>query len=288
MLTTVFQSSRRRLVSALMSARMSTSKVESQEKETEDVSFGFQRVDVNEKQGLVDEVFRNVAGRYDLMNDLMSCGMHRLWKDYFVGKVGIHPTLHHLDVAGGTGDIAFRIVDRCAAAKLTTPRVIVCDLNEEMIKVGQKRVQQSRKEIYAKQMEWCVGNAENLPFISSSFDSYTIAFGIRNCTHIDIVLKEAYRVLKNGGLFLCLEFSHVDHSLLRAFYDFYSFNMIPLIGQVVTGDKGSYQYLVESIRQFPSQSSLAEQIASVGFKDVQFENLMGGIVAIHSGIKLPS
>lgn len=236
---------------------------------------------------MVGEVFKSVASRYDLMNDLMSCGMHRIWKDHFVSQINVFPEMQHLDVAGGTGDIAFRVMDKCSKNGLTSPRLIVCDLSPEMIEVGKRRVELSKKEIYSKQMEWIVGDAENLPFDAESFDSYSIAFGIRNCTHLDVVLKEAFRVLKSGGCFHCLEFSQMDNSMLRSLYDFYSFNVIPWIGGRVTGDRRSYQYLVESIRNFPTQKEFAESIEKTGFRGVRFENLMGGIVSIHSGVKLP-
>eukprot|EP00210_Caulerpa_lentillifera_P005744 g5492.t1 len=260
--------------------------MESTKTEEESSSFGFQQVNAKDKPAMVGEVFKSVASRYDLMNDLMSCGLHRIWKDHFVSKITVFPEMHHLDVAGGTGDIAFRVMDKCSVSGLTSPRVIVSDLSPEMIKVGTERVERSGKEIYKKQMDWVVSDAENLPFIDNAFDSYSIAFGIRNCTHMELVLNEAYRVLKQGGCFHCLEFSRVDNSFIRSFYDFYSFNVIPWIGGAVTGDRRSYQYLVESIRNFPTQVEFADEIERTGFKTVRYENLMGGIVAIHTGIKL--
>ena len=245
----------------------------------QDVAFGFRRVGEGEKQGLVNEVFSKVAERYDQMNDLMSGGLHRLWKDDFVamlnpprGQAGFN----HLDVAGGTGDIAFRIL----RAGGPTVRVTVADISPEMVGEGRKRAE---TEGLLGRCNFTVGNAEALAFPDRSFDGYTIAFGIRNVTHIDRALAEAHRVLKPGGHFLCLEFSQVDVPLMDKIYDTYSFTVVPAIGKVVTGDGHPYRYLVESIRTFPKQDDFKAMIEDAGFSNVSYRNLTGGVVAIHSG-----
>lgn len=240
-------------------------------------SFGFRQVDPEAKSELVAGVFNSVADRYDLMNDVMSFGVHRLWKAYYVSQIPLCPNQRHLDVAGGTGDIAFRLLDRMN----NTSRVTVCDVNEKMMEIGKKRT----KERHSERLEWVIGDAENLPFEDASFDSYSVAFGIRNMTHIEKVLREAHRVLRSDGHFSCLEFSHPHSKPLGSIYDAYSFYAIPLFGQFIAGDRKSYQYLVESIRKFPKQEDFAEKIQTVGFRNVAFENLMDGIVAIHSGRK---
>ena len=248
----------------------------------QDVAFGFRRVGETEKQGLVNEVFSKVAERYDQMNDLMSGGLHRLWKDDFVARLnpprGLTP-FHLLDVAGGTGDIAFR------AARLGGPnvRVTVADISPEMVAEGAKRAE---AEGLLGRCGFSVGNAEALAFADKSFDAYTIAFGIRNVTHIGKALAEAYRVLKPGGRFLCLEFSHVDVPVLAPVYDAYSFTVIPAVGKVVTGDGQPYRYLVESIRTFPKQDDFQAMIETAGFGHVSYRNLTGGIAAIHSGWRI--
>ena len=243
--------------------------------------FGYRSVPLSAKQGLVDDVFHKVADRYDVMNDLMSLGLHRVWKDLLVAKV--RPPrdrpFAHLDVAGGTGDVAFRVAE--AGGKLT--RVMALDVNPEMLRVGRERAGK-RKD--GERIAFVEGNAECLPLPDNSFDAYTIAFGIRNVPEIDKALGEAYRVLKFGGRFLCLEFSRIDAPILDRIYDAYSFAAIPAIGKVVTGDGGPYRYLVESIRKFPSPDLFAEMIASAGFARAGFTRLTGGIVAIHSGWKL--
>lgn len=247
-----------------------------------DVAFGFRRVGENEKQGLVNDVFSKVAARYDQMNDLMSGGLHRLWKDDFVTM--LNPprgagAFHLLDVAGGTGDIAFRAV-RAGGPNV---RVTVADISPEMVGEGRKRAE---ADGLAGRCTFTVGNAEALAFPDCSFDAYTIAFGIRNVTHIDRALAEAYRVLKPGGRFLCLEFSQVDVPLLDKIYDAYSFTVIPAVGKVVTGDGQPYRYLVESIRTFPKQDDFKAMIAAAGFANVTYRNLTGGTVAIHSGWRI--
>ncbi len=245
-------------------------------------SFGFRTVDLAEKQDLVDEVFENVAPRYDLMNDLMSGGMHRIWKDALVTalappRVPRRP-YQVLDVAGGTGDIAFRIAGRSEGAAVT-----VLDINGGMLAVGRERARQRRLD---KVVRFVEANAESLPFPAARFDAVTIAFGIRNVPRIEVALAEAFRVLKPGGRFLCLEFSAVDVAGLDRVYDLYSFNVIPALGRLVAGDAESYRYLVESIRKFPNQARFARMIAAAGFERVSVQNLSGGIAAIHSGWKL--
>jgi demethylmenaquinone methyltransferase/2-methoxy-6-polyprenyl-1,4-benzoquinol methylase len=247
-----------------------------------DVAFGFRTVGEGEKQGLVNEVFSKVAERYDQMNDLMSTGLHRLWKDDFVTMLGPpkgHQPYRVLDVAGGTGDIAFRIAREGGAGT----HVTVADISPEMVGEGRKRADAER---LPSACDFTVGNAEALGFPDKTFDAYTIAFGIRNVTHIDRALHEAYRVLKPGGRFMCLEFSKVDMPFLDKFYDAYSFAVIPAVGKVVTGDGQPYRYLVESIRTFPDQEKFKGMIAAAGFARASYRNLSGGIVAIHSGWRI--
>ena len=243
------------------------------------VSFGFRNVAEDEKSRLVGEVFSSVARRYDVRNDLMSMGIHRLWKDELIDWLAPEPGMRLLDVAGGTADIAFRFIDRL---KGKPGNAVVCDINPEMLAVGRER---ARERGLSDRVEFTCGDAEKLPMPNSSFDAYTIAFGIRNVTHIDKALAEAHRVLKPGGHFLCLEFSKVDNPILKQLYDLWSFNAIPLIGQAVTNDRASYQYLVESIRRFPPQKDFAEMITAAGFSQVKWRDLTGGIVAMHSGWK---
>ncbi|MGB8314858.1 MAG: bifunctional demethylmenaquinone methyltransferase/2-methoxy-6-polyprenyl-1,4-benzoquinol methylase UbiE [Aestuariivirga sp.] len=253
--------------------------VESQEN---DVAFGFRRVGENEKQSLVNEVFSKAAERYDQMNDLMSGGLHRFWKDDLVTLLNPprkSTPFEVLDVAGGTGDIAFRIVRASGAGT----HVTVADISPEMVNEGKKRAQH---EGLLGRCDFTVGNAESLAFPNQRFDAYTIAFGIRNVTHIDRTLAEAYRVLKPGGRFLCLEFSHVDMELLQKAYDTFSFTVIPAVGKVVTGDGQPYRYLVESIRTFPKQDDFKAMISAAGFARATYRNLLGGIVAIHSGWRI--
>jgi demethylmenaquinone methyltransferase/2-methoxy-6-polyprenyl-1,4-benzoquinol methylase len=243
--------------------------------------FGERTVGIDQKQGLVDEVFHKVADRYDVMNDLMSFGLHRLWKDILVAKA--HPSASrpfaHLDVAGGTGDVAFRVAR--AAGPLT--KVTVADINPDMLRVGAERARSRRLD---DRVTFIEANAEALPLPDRRFDAYTIAFGIRNVPRIEKALAEAYRVLKHGGHFLCLEFSRVDLPVLDRVYDAYSFAAIPAMGKVVVGDGAPYRYLVESIRTFPSPDLFAEMIAAAGFARVDYTRLSGGVVAIHSGWKL--
>jgi demethylmenaquinone methyltransferase / 2-methoxy-6-polyprenyl-1,4-benzoquinol methylase len=248
---------------------------------SEQTHFGQRAVPLDEKQGLVDEVFHKVAGRYDLMNDLMSFGVHRAWKDIFAAKV--HPSrtrpFAHLDVAGGTGDIAFRV----ARAGGSQTRITVADINADMLRVGEERAARRRLD---DRVSFVEANAETLPFSDGAFDAYTIAFGIRNVPRVEQALAEAFRVLRHGGHFLCLEFSRVDLPILDRLYDAWSFTAIPAIGKVVAGDGAPYRYLVESIRKFPAPESFADMVAHAGFSRVEATPLSGGVVAIHSGWKL--
>jgi demethylmenaquinone methyltransferase/2-methoxy-6-polyprenyl-1,4-benzoquinol methylase len=244
--------------------------------------FGFRDVPVGDKQTLVNDVFHSVAQRYDLMNDLMSAGLHRVWKNLMINALNpprSDTPFALLDVAGGTGDIAFR----AAMAAGSGFRATVCDINSDMLEVGRERAAGRHLD---DRVSFVEGNAEALAFSDRSFDAHTIAFGIRNVPRIDLALKEAYRVLKPGGRFLCLEFSTVDVPGLDRLYDLFSFKIIPPLGRVVTGDAESYQYLVESIRRFPKPSAFAEMIRAAGFSRVTWQSLSGGIVALHSGWRL--
>ncbi|MEQ9518247.1 MAG: bifunctional demethylmenaquinone methyltransferase/2-methoxy-6-polyprenyl-1,4-benzoquinol methylase UbiE [Parvibaculum sp.] len=253
-----------------------------QEKAAGTTHFGFQTVAEEEKARLVHSVFEKVASRYDLMNDLMSMGLHRAWKQVMIDKLNPPRTdrpWHLIDVAGGTGDIAFRALDRAG----TGSQVTVCDINEHMLDVGRSRALSLG---YAGRTEFACGDAETLPFPDQSFNAYTIAFGIRNVTRIDKALRDAYRVLKPGSRFLVLEFSHMVLPEAQRLYDAYSFTAIPPIGKAVTGDAQPYQYLVESIRQFPRQEQFKSMIEEAGFERVQYQNLTGGIAALHSGWRI--
>ncbi|XP_054075360.1 2-methoxy-6-polyprenyl-1,4-benzoquinol methylase, mitochondrial [Rissa tridactyla] len=275
--------------------------------------FGFQTVTEAERREKIYRVFESVAKKYDVMNDSMTLGIHRVWKDILVHKMNPSPGTLLLDVAGGTGDIAFRFINYVRSVRerqlqrklrhhqnlswqeiaesyqedksksLGDSQVVVCDINKEMLKVGKQKAQHLG---YSEGLSWVLGNAEELPFDDDKFDVYTIAFGIRNVTRIDLALQEAYRVLKPGGRFLCLEFSQVSNSLLSRLYDLYSFQVIPVLGEVIAGDWKSYQYLVESIRRFPPQEEFKAMIEDAGFFKVDYQNLNSGIVAIHSGFKL--
>jgi demethylmenaquinone methyltransferase / 2-methoxy-6-polyprenyl-1,4-benzoquinol methylase len=248
----------------------------------EETSFGFRQVPIEDKQALVDDVFHSVAGRYDLMNDLMSGGLHRAWKDVLVTAVNppkAEKTFDLLDLAGGTGDIAFRVVEAGGPAT----RATVLDVNAAMLEVGRERAD---KRGLSEQVSFIEANAEALPFPDKSFDAVTIAFGIRNVPRVDVALKEAQRVLRLGGHFLCLEFSAVDVPGFDAIYDFYSFNVIPALGRMVAGDADAYRYLVESIRRFPRPDAFAEIMRNAGLRRVSFQRMAGGIVALHSGWRL--
>jgi demethylmenaquinone methyltransferase/2-methoxy-6-polyprenyl-1,4-benzoquinol methylase len=242
-----------------------------------DTHFGFRTVADTEKTSLVRGVFDAVASKYDIMNDAMSMGLHRLWKHEFVGSVAIRPGMRCLDVAGGTGDIAFRLLARGAE------QVTICDINYLMLEEGRKRA--DNKNLLAG-IEWLCGNAESLPLPDNQFHLYTIAFGIRNVTHIDKALAEAHRVLLPGGRFMCLEFSQMPSATLQKLYDAYSFNVIPKLGKLIAGESEPYTYLVESIRKFPDQKRFSAMIADAGFAQVRHTNLAGGVVAIHSGYKI--
>lgn len=244
-----------------------------------EADFGYRRVAATDKPWLVRQVFDSVADRYDLMNDLMSGGIHRLWKAELIDRLAPRPGQLLLDVAGGTGDIAQRFLDRAGA----TARVIVCDLTLSMLQHGRDRALDQGR---VSGIEWVCGDAEHLPLDDASVDAYTIAFGLRNVTHIPAALAEARRVLRPGGRFLCLEFSRVDAPLLRPIYDLYSFAVLPRLGQLVVGDRDAYQYLVESIRRFLPQHELAHMMAEAGLEQVSFRNLTGGIAALHSGWRL--
>ena len=243
-------------------------------------SFGFTPVAEGEKQARVDDVFHKVARRYDIMNDLMSVGMHRVWKDAMIAALNPpkRPGWRLLDVAGGTGDIAFRAVE----ASRRNAQVTVLDINGSMLDVGRERAE---RQGLADNVDFVEANAEELPFEDASFDAYTVALGIRNVPDIQKALNEACRVLKPGGRFLCLEFSEVEVPGFDRVYDAWSFNVIPRIGRLVTGDGDPYQYLVESIRKFPNQENFAAMIRKAGFSRVTFRNYTGGIVALHSGWK---
>jgi demethylmenaquinone methyltransferase / 2-methoxy-6-polyprenyl-1,4-benzoquinol methylase len=244
--------------------------------------FGFRNVPVGDKQILVNDVFHSVASRYDLMNDLMSAGLHRVWKDVMINALnpprGDKP-FALLDVAGGTGDIAFRAAKAAGGGF----RATVCDINSDMLSVGRQRAVARHLD---DRVSFVEGNAEALAFPDRRFDAYTIAFGIRNVPRIDLALNEAYRVLRPGGRFLCLEFSSVDVPGLDRIYDLFSFKIIPPLGGAVTGDAESYRYLVESIRRFPKPNAFAEMIRAAGFARVKWQSLTGGIVALHSGWRL--
>jgi demethylmenaquinone methyltransferase/2-methoxy-6-polyprenyl-1,4-benzoquinol methylase len=248
----------------------------------ENTHFGYQDVPLADKQALVDDVFRSVAGRYDLMNDLMSGGLHRAWKDVLVTEVNPPKTQRPfalLDLAGGTGDVAFRIVEAGGPGT----RVTVADINADMLVVGRARAAERGLDAAVAFAE---ANAEALPFPDRAFDAVTITFGIRNVPRIDVALAEAYRVLKIGGHFLCLEFSTVDVPGLAALYDLYSFNVIPALGRAVAGEGEAYRYLVESIRRFPRPIVFADMMRAARFGRVSFRAMSGGIVALHSGWRL--
>ena len=252
----------------------------------ESTQFGERDVEPDEKTALVRGVFDSVADQYDVMNDLMSGGIHRLWKNHLIRRIRPKAGLSYLDVAGGTGDIAFRIHDKIQSRVQNTEKntnITLCDLNWDMLRVGRDRAIDKGN---IDKFQWVTGNAECLPVPDSSIDVYTIAFGLRNVTRIDDGLKEALRVLKPGGRFYCLEFSHVEDPLLSKIYDGFSYNIIPKMGQMVAKDKDSYQYLVESIRKFPTQENLKERMAAIGFAQCSYENLTFGVSAIHHGLKI--
>lgn len=240
--------------------------------------FGFQTVPEADKAGMVHGVFTRVASRYDVMNDAMSLGIHRLWKDAMMDWLAPRPGQKLLDVAGGTGDISFRFLKRAPGAHAT-----VLDMTESMLVEGRQRADAASM---SDRLDWIVGDAMSLPFADNTFDVYTISFGIRNVTRIEDALREAYRVLRPGGRLMVLEFSQMTDAGLQWLYDRYSFNLIPVMGQVIANDRDSYQYLVESIRKFPNQETFAGMIRRAGFGQVKYRNLSLGIAALHSGWKL--
>ena len=246
-----------------------------------ETSYGFRKVADGEKQALVNDVFHKVAKRYDIMNDVMSAGLHRVWKDAMIAALNPRKEADYriLDVAGGTGDIAFRAIE----ASYRKAHATVLDINGSMLAVGAERAE---KKGLSERLTFVEANAEELPFEANAFNAYTIAFGIRNVPRIDVALKEAYRVLKRGGRLLVLEFSEVDLPLLDRAYDQWSFKAIPQFGKMITGDSEPYQYLVESIRKFPNQENFAAMIRNAGFSRVTYTNYTGGIAALHSGWKL--
>jgi len=235
--------------------------------------FGFKEVETEKKQTMVQGVFSTVASKYDIMNDFMSFGLHRLWKDEAIKE--LHPSSEDvlLDVAGGTGDISWKYLQAGGG------RAVVSDLNKEMLEQGKLKYKTNR-------LSWVHANAEELPFEDNQFDYYTVSFGIRNVTHIDKALKEAHRVLKPGGKFVCLEFSNVSNELVKKIYDFYSFKIIPKVGKIIADSPESYEYLVESIRKFPSAIAFSEMIKEAGFNCVEYRKMTFGIVAIHVGYKV--
>lgn len=244
--------------------------------------FGNQTVAIEEKASLVRGVFDSVASKYDLMNDAMSAGLHRLWKHELVNNIPLYNNISHLDLAGGTGDIAFRLHDRLRSAKKTA-HITICDINAKMLCEGTKRAIDSN---YMHSFDWVCGNAESLPFPDESYDSSTIAFGIRNVTQIPLALKDIHRTLKPGGKFLCLEFSTVQNEILRRLYDEYSEHVIPQMGQILANDRASYEYLVQSIRKFPTPQAFSTMIEEAGFQRVSYKLMTGGVVALHTGWKL--
>lgn len=250
----------------------------------ETTHFGFQQVAVEEKADRVRGVFDSVAHKYDLMNDAMSGGLHRVWKKKMVGSLPLYTRQQMLDLAGGTGDISLRALKRFHQAGKSLD-VTITDINLAMLEEGQKRALDENWQHYGS-MRWQQADAQALEFTDHSFDIVTIAFGIRNVTHIDQALREIYRVLKPGGMFVCLEFSPVDTPIIKQIYDLYSFHLIPPMGQLLAKDRDSYQYLVESIRQFPTAEDFANKMREAGFCHVQFERLTAGVVALHRGVKI--
>ena len=240
--------------------------------------FGFETVREEDKKGRVQGVFSSVASKYDIMNDVMSGGVHRLWKDAMMDWLAPRPGQRLLDVAGGTGDISFRFLKRAGSGHAT-----VLDITEPMLVEGRKRAE---AESMADSLDWVVGDAMALPFPDNTFDVYTISFGIRNVTRPQEALNEAFRVLRPGGRLMVLEFSQLPNPLMQKAYDTYSFNVIPRMGQMIAGDRDSYQYLVESIRRFPDQETFLGMVRAAGFDNAKYRNLTLGVAALHSGWKL--
>ncbi|MCI2400228.1 bifunctional demethylmenaquinone methyltransferase/2-methoxy-6-polyprenyl-1,4-benzoquinol methylase UbiE [Aliiroseovarius subalbicans] len=240
--------------------------------------FGFQTVAEDDKAGMVHGVFTNVASKYDIMNDVMSVGIHRVWKEAMMDWLAPRDGQRLLDVAGGTGDVSFKFLGRAPGAS-----AVVCDMTESMLVEGSQRAEAGNM---ADRLDWVVGDAMALPFADNSFDVYTISFGIRNVTRIPDALKEAFRVLRPGGRLMVLEFSQLPNDGMQKLYDLYSFNVIPRMGKLIANDSESYQYLVESIRKFPNQERFAAMIRDAGFENVKYRNLSMGIAALHSGWKI--
>ncbi|MFY0682066.1 MAG: bifunctional demethylmenaquinone methyltransferase/2-methoxy-6-polyprenyl-1,4-benzoquinol methylase UbiE [Thalassovita sp.] len=240
--------------------------------------FGFETVAESEKAGRVQGVFGSVASKYDVMNDAMSMGIHRIWKDAMMDWLAPRPGTKLLDVAGGTGDISFRYLKRAGQAHAT-----VCDLTEPMLIEGRKRAEADQM---SDSLDWVTGDAMALPFADNTFDTYTISFGIRNVTRPQEALNEAYRVLKPGGRLMVLEFSQIPNDMMQKVYDLYSFNIIPKLGQMIANDRDSYQYLVESIRKFPDQDTFLSMVQTAGFENAKYRNLTMGIACLHSGWKI--
>ncbi len=242
-------------------------------KDNQEIDFGYKTVKKSDKQNLVNNVFNSVASKYDLMNDLTSFGIHRLWKNNLINWLSPQNNQNLADIAGGTGDIAKKFLE------VGGGNAHVYDINQEMLNTGQIKNNQ-------RNIKWTVASAEEIPTAEFSFERATMGFGLRNITDRIKALKEVYRILKPGGRFICLEFSHVENDIIKKFYDTWSFNFMPLIGKKITGDKDAYTYLVESIRQFPTQPELAQMFSEVGFSRVKYRNLSNGIVALHSGWKI--
>ena len=255
------------------------------EKEKEQTHFGYETIDSEEKEGRVGAVFDSVAGKYDLMNDVMSAGIHRAWKNWYVWQTGVKPGEAVLDLAAGTGDITLRLAKRMrgkGAGADIEGRLVSSDINAAMLKIGEERL---ANKGWLKNLEFVIANAEALPFADNSFDLITMAFGLRNVTHQDKALAEMARVLKPGGRVLVLEFSRPKNAVINRFYDWYSFTFLPKMGALIAKDADSYQYLAESIRMHPPQEELKAMFAAAGLADCEYQNLSNGIVAIHKGVK---
>ena len=247
----------------------------------EQVDFGFKRVAREAKQSMVYDVFSSVAGKYDIMNDAMSFGLHRIWKDKMLSYIQPRNDTKMLDLAGGTGDIGFRYLKKAYALNLDAS-VIITDVNEHMLEEGKARAVDQN---ILRNVEWAIVDAQEIPYDDNSFDFVTISFGIRNVTDRDKALTEIFRVLKPGGMFVCMEFSHVDHEILAKCYDLFSFNILPKMGKLIAGDEDSYRYLVESIREFPSREVFMAMMRTAGFESVSCETLSQGVVALYAGVK---
>lgn len=276
---------------AMMVRRFYSAKTNASSEENEKTThFGFETVKESEKSEKVHSVFKNIVDSYDIMNDVLSVGIHRIWKDIFIQELGPTHGTRLLDSAGGTGDIAFRYINflkNTPNPHNISSHISICDINQHMLDVGQKRADKlNLSQPNNCSIQWKQEDAQNLSFSEGSFTAYTIAFGIRNVTHIEEALSEAYRVLQPGGRFLCIELSHVNNEILRWLYDQYSFQIIPVLGHLISGQWRSYQYLVESIRRFPKQEDFKDMIEAAGFRNVTYKDLTFGIASMHSGFKL--